>query len=104
MVEEFKKYLCSEEDIREGTVTVGGEGNLEASTECIEVVMGGGWEEALTEEHGAETWGEIDVSPAVFLFHSEKAHIECGVMCDEGGVMRKGEEFRENGHNGRGIP
>lgn len=103
VIQELEEYLCSEKDICECPVTVGGKGNLEVFTEGVEIVTGGSWEEAFTEKHRAEACGEFDISPAALPLDIKEAHIECGIVGDKSGIMRKGKEFRENGHNSWSI-
>lgn len=103
MFQELEEYLCCEEYIGKGAVAVRGKGNLEAFTECIEVVTRSCWEEVLTEEHGAQAQREFNVSPAEFLLCFEETPIEGGIVCNEGGIFCKCKEFREDSHDGRSI-
>lgn len=101
--QELEEDLCCEEHIGEGAVAVEGTGNLKAFTEGIETVTRCCFKEALAEEHCAQAQREFDVSPAAFFLYLEEASVECGVVCDKGGIFCKGKEFWENGHDGRGI-
>ena len=97
--QELQEHLCRQENIGQGAMAVGGKGNLEAFTECVEVMTRGCAEETLTEEHGAEARWKFDVSPAIFFLHIEETPIEGGVVRDQQRVLYKSQDFWEDGHD-----